>query len=129
MKTAEAHNSQLTGKIEFLGKGSPVASTVDNFTLLMKRLRGIALTEPARDAEWLRWVKSKPCCLCDRPAQDAHHIFGSSVSLKSSDYFVVPVCRECHSKVQGLPLGHERVIDLLVAWHEQELEWRKRETE
>lgn len=76
---------------------------IDEIQLLYRRLRDISLRKPARDKKYLKWIKTKPCVRCGRPADDPHHIFGSSGSLKSSDYHTVPVCRECHNFYEKNP--------------------------
>jgi hypothetical protein len=84
----------------------------DDLKILLKRLRNIALSDPARDERWLEKVRIMPCCECGAsPTSDPHHIFGSVHGLKSSDICTVPLCRKCHGKFEG------RLSDeLLVKW-------------
>lgn len=58
------------------------------------------------DPEFLRWLKTKPCCVCGRSPVDAAHVkFGSKfygkrsvgMSEKPDDRWAVPLCRECHT--------------------------------
>lgn len=80
---------------------------IDESALLYKRLRSISLRQPARDRKYLNWVKTKPCIRDGKPSDDPHHIFGSTMGSnkhsKSSDYHVVPVCRECHNYYEANP--------------------------
>ena len=45
-------------------------------------------------------VKQLPCVCCHRPPpSDAHHCFhGRYGSGKSSDFAVIPLCRQCHQE-------------------------------
>jgi len=80
-----------------------------------KRLRNIALTAPVKDKLLLALTREQPCCLCGHGApSDPHHVFGSAVSLKSSDVFVVPLCRDCHTKVEAAPSTNASLIEPLV---------------
>mgnify|MGYP001609770200 CR=1 FL=1 len=73
-------------------------------------LKSIAFTKPHRSRKFLDKVKSLPCIRCDGPADDPHHIFGSMMSLKSSDLMVVPVCRPCHDWYEAHPLSKQELI-------------------
>ena len=68
--------------------------------ILYKRLRSFSAIRPVRSRVWISWVKSLPCIVCGAEADDAHHIFGSFESLKTSDLFTVPLCRKCHDAVE-----------------------------
>jgi hypothetical protein len=51
------------------------------------------------DRKYMDWVKALPCCSCNRPADDPHHIYGSGykgMGTKVPDYFTIPLCRNCH---------------------------------
>ena len=84
--------------------------------ILYKRCRYIALTGPVKDQLLLSLTRDQVCCVCGAaPPSDPHHVFGSSVSLKSSDVFVVPLCRKCHAKYEASPkLSHDLFEPLLV---------------
>jgi hypothetical protein len=50
-----------------------------------------------RDPDWLKIVRTQPCMNCGAPEpSDPHHIWASSMSLKSSDLACIPLCRTCH---------------------------------
>lgn len=52
-----------------------------------------------RDKQHLRFVASQPCLICGRAPSDAHHLrFAQprAMGRKSSDEFVVPLCRTHH---------------------------------
>lgn len=59
------------------------------------------------DAEHLKFIRSLKCCLCGKPDPDPAHIrFASAIygkretgkAEKSSDKWVVPLCRQHHSE-------------------------------
>ena len=84
--------------------------------ILYKRLRYIALQSPIRNDKLLDFTRHRPCCVCGQPSpNDPHHLFGSAVSLKSSDVFTVPLCRLCHTRYEANPkLSHELIEALVV---------------
>ena len=49
--------------------------------------------------KYLDFIRSKPCLLCNRPAEP-HHVrrsyWGAGVGKKPHDYVAIPFCRECH---------------------------------
>jgi ERF superfamily/Putative HNHc nuclease len=62
-----------------------------------------------RDKVHLRFVASQPCLICGRSPADAHHLrFAQprAMGRKTSDEFVVPLCRTHHR--QNHQLGDER---------------------
>lgn len=85
---------------------------------------------PARDAAYLRWVASLPCCHCGRRSGiEAHHWAPRrGVSQKVHDYRTVPLCREHHGHfhdhghLPGITAGQtraffsDRQVELLVEW-------------
>nr|ELR5039297.1 DUF968 domain-containing protein [Providencia stuartii]ELR5082474.1 DUF968 domain-containing protein [Providencia stuartii] len=61
--------------------------------------------------EYLKWVKSQPCCVCNSIAHDAHHIIGygqGGTGTKAHDLFTIPLCRVHHSELHNDPNGWER---------------------
>ena len=54
---------------------------------------------PPRDAEFRRWIRTKPCVACSSSWQveAAHTGSDGGMSQKASDYSCVPLCRECHT--------------------------------
>ena len=54
-----------------------------------------------RDPEHLRFVAGEPCLICGRSPADPHHLRFAQprgLSLKSSDQYVVPLCRLHHDE-------------------------------
>ena len=71
----------------------------------------LTISEPRRfrDKAHLRFVALQPCLLCGRSPSDAHHLrFAQPRALgrKTSDEFVVPLCRIHHRQNHGV--GDER---------------------
>lgn len=53
---------------------------------------------PARAPSFLDLVRTMPCASCQRPGpSEAHHFTTGGTSMKGSDYFAAPQCRECHA--------------------------------
>lgn len=56
-----------------------------------------------RSPKYLAWVRSLPCVMCGRPADDAHHLVGighfGGMGTKASDELTMPVCREHHDEI------------------------------
>lgn len=60
---------------------------------------------------YLQWVKSQPCCVCNSIADDAHHLIGhgqGGMGTKAHDLFTIPLCRIHHSELHKDPNGWER---------------------
>ena len=55
---------------------------------------------PARDAQYLRWIRGLPCCCgCGQsPCDAAHTGSDGGMSVKASDYSCVPLFRRCHDR-------------------------------
>lgn len=56
------------------------------------------------DSTYTRWVKRLPCCACNMPADDPHHIYGvlsKGTSTKVPDYLTIPLCRPCHDELHA----------------------------
>ena len=75
----------------------------------------LTIAEPKRhrDKAHLRFVGSQPCLVCGRQPSDPHHLqFAQprALGLKTSDEFVVPLCRSHHRQLHQA--GNE------VAWWE-----------
>lgn len=53
------------------------------------------------------WVKKQDCMVCDRPADDPHHIANighmSGIGITAPDWAIMPLCRECHGKMHKVP--------------------------
>ena len=61
--------------------------------------RRIKLRGPARNAQYLVWIRSLPCLACGsiRQMEAAHTGSDGGMSQKPSDYSCVPLCRDCHT--------------------------------
>uniref|UniRef100_UPI0023AB559A DUF968 domain-containing protein n=1 Tax=Providencia rettgeri TaxID=587 RepID=UPI0023AB559A len=60
---------------------------------------------------YLQWVKSQPCCVCNSIAHDAHHLIGygqGGTGTKAHDLFTIPLCRIHHSELHKDPNEWER---------------------
>lgn len=50
------------------------------------------------------YVKSLPCCACQAPSDDPHHLysrFSKGMGTKVPDYWCIPLCRPCHDTLHG----------------------------
>lgn len=59
---------------------------------------------------YLKWVKSQPCCVCNSIAHDAHHLIGygqGGMGTKAHDLFTIPLCRVHHDALHHDPNGWE----------------------
>src|SRR6185369_1059062 len=54
--------------------------------------------------EYLKWVRSQPCCVCGRTPVDPDHLKARGRGeAKRNDFTAIPLCREHHSeRDQGL---------------------------
>lgn len=54
-----------------------------------------------KDPEYLEFVRWQSCYLCHaNPPCYPHHIETNGIATKGSDYSCVPLCRNCHNKVE-----------------------------
>ena len=61
---------------------------------------------------YLKWVKSQPCCVCNSVAHDAHHLIGygqGGMGTKAHDLFTIPLCRIHHDELHKDKTEWERV--------------------
>ena len=62
-----------------------------------------------RNAEHLKFIRSQPCCVCNKPPQsEAAHVRAGNqggMGLKPSDYRTVPLCHDCHAKQHSVGEG------------------------
>ncbi|UQI42732.1 DUF968 domain-containing protein [Vreelandella venusta] len=61
-----------------------------------------------RSEPYLAFVRSLPCCNCQGPGCDPHHVIGlhwglSGQGLTAPDSFAMPLCRACHDEVHRSP--------------------------
>ena len=52
------------------------------------------LVPPVRDKKYLDWVRTK------HPEKEIHHLFGSYIAGKRTDYLVLPLTREQHLEAE-----------------------------
>ena len=53
----------------------------------------------ARDAHYLRWLKTFPCVSCGTSTWiDPAHFGPHGTGQKASDYDALPLCRKCHGE-------------------------------
>lgn len=60
---------------------------------------------------YTRFVKAQPCVVCQRQADDPHHLIGhghGKMGGKSHDLFVIPLCRQHHDDLHRDVSGWER---------------------
>ena len=75
-------------------------------------------THRLRDPDHLRFVRTKPCLICERVPSHAHHVKYAqprAMSRKVSDEWTVPLCAIHHDKLHAR--GDERVW-----WQEMEID-------
>jgi hypothetical protein len=93
-KTA-VHASELD--LQF--KGTSNAPEIGTPATIDKSVLTFGEPRRKRDKQHLRFVASQPCLICGRAPSDAHHLrFAQprAMGRKSSDEFVVPLCRTHH---------------------------------
>ena len=58
------------------------------------------MPKPSRDPDYLRFIRSLPCCVCgSRRNIEAHHTGPRGLSQKSSDYSAIPLCALVHHRI------------------------------
>lgn len=74
---------------------------------------------PARSDRYLKFVRTKPCLLCDQPAPShAHHHGPHAMSEKTDDYRCIPLCDLDHRAFHD---GNRPHLEELVAPAQREL--------
>lgn len=54
---------------------------------------------PARDWKYKAWIRTLPCTICGAtPSEAAHTGTDGGMSMKASDYSVIPLCSDCHTQ-------------------------------
>lgn len=62
-----------------------------------RRTRSAFYRGPARDAQYLNWIRSLRCAACGRePRSEAAHVGRAAMRQKCSDYETIPLCHQCH---------------------------------
>lgn len=68
-----------------------------------------------RNAEYLATIREHACIACGAPGpSDPHHVFGSFVSRKTSDFATIPLCRPCHDRTEREKAFREECMVWLV---------------
>ena len=88
-----------------------------------KPIKRKAVRKQSTDKRWrsepyLAFVRSLPCCNCQGPGRDPHHVIGlhwglSGQGLTAPDSFAMPLCRSCHNEVHASPELQRMQPDLL----------------
>ena len=58
--------------------------------------------KPFRSREYLAWVRTLPCSVCESPETVAHHIIGigqGCMGSKASDLYTMPLCHQHHHEL------------------------------
>ncbi len=76
-----------------------------DFELFAYRMRNLALTKPYRSERYKTWLRER-----FPNADDPHHIFGSTMGMKSTDLMSIAVTRLEHSDIQHKPVTPEQVL-------------------
>ena len=58
---------------------------------------------PLRDEAYKAWIREMPCIACgiEGRSEAAHTGTDGGMSMKASDYSVVPLCGDCHTQAPG----------------------------
>lgn len=86
-------------ELDLQPQGVPNAPATETSEKIDKSLLTFGEPRRKRDKQHLRFVASQPCLICGRAPSDAHHLrFAQprAMGRKSSDEFVVPLCRTHH---------------------------------
>lgn len=120
MKTVKAHNAQLIGEAEIIGDVPVLPAgfehpTPDRLAIVYKRLRNKMGTAPTKYPSHLEWIRHQACVVCAKnPPSQAHHVFGSFGSHKTSDLSTIPLCPDCHSVNDQKAEMVEHLVTILV---------------
>jgi hypothetical protein len=65
---------------------------------------------PSRDSAYLHFIRECTCCLCERPAVDAHHPriglvdgdSGPGMAQRAQDRWALPLCRDHHLELHAM---------------------------
>ncbi|BDH46418.1 hypothetical protein TUM12370_24620 [Salmonella enterica subsp. enterica serovar Choleraesuis] len=70
-------------------------------------------------AKYLQWVKTQPCVVTGKPADDAHHLIGhgqGGMGTKAHDLFTFPLSRGEHTALHNDPVEWERQNGTQLEW-------------
>ena len=77
------------------------------------------------DESYVAHVGQKPCIRCSCPSGPPHHVraYGwGAMSRRPDDYYVVPLCPECHDLIHNDPKQFDKtdlllsIIGSLIGW-------------
>jgi hypothetical protein len=51
---------------------------------------------PDRSRNYLRWIRTQPCSICQSNRSEAHHTGPHGLSVKGSDFLTIPLCPQHH---------------------------------
>lgn len=60
--------------------------------------------------DFIKWVKTLVCIVCQGPNPHPHHIIGHGLgggAMKADDYLAFPLCGNHHTGDEGVHKGHE----------------------
>lgn len=80
--------------------------------LAFSQALSLGYTGRIEDRSYMDWVKTLRCCSCHAPADDPHHPHGvgfKGMGSKVPDYWVIPLCRNCHDALHHDVDGWEAV--------------------
>jgi hypothetical protein len=82
-------------------------TAIQRKTPMRQRRKGKRRESAWRSAAYLKWVRTRPCCLCGGMAEAAHHLIGTGqqggMGTKAPDDLTMPVCSTCHCKIHETP--------------------------
>lgn len=76
-----------------------------------------------RDAQYLDFIRSRPCSFCGNPITDPHHaikrlrgLSGAGMGQKGPDYLAIPVCRKTHHEIHDgkASISREEILEICV---------------
>lgn len=79
-----------------------------------------------RDNDRLEAIRKMICCSCgaDAPSQAAHSNFGihgKGKGIKAHDRYTLPLCHDCHGRLDRYEMGMNR--DESIKWFSRKLEF------
>lgn len=64
---------------------------------------------------YLRWIRSLPCCNCMHDETVAHHLIGlgsGTMGAKAGDFQAMPTCIVCHRKIHESQSAFDQLLYL-----------------
>jgi hypothetical protein len=80
-----------------------------------------------KSEDYLDYVRSLPCRICDDNPVDPHHTETGGVGMKGSDFTAIPLCRKHHDEyhsvgkksfgeLHGIIVWEKEVLAVLIPW-------------